>query len=90
MNGKELWLKIFNTDLEKAVLSMLNLEKNFEDDGTDEENAEIVKALDGKKISDIVDYYLRYYGHGMDCTDIRYLLIELLEIDNIDEIKNWE
>jgi len=88
MNGKELWMRIFNTDFEEAVLSHLNLEKNFEDEGTDEENKEIVEALEGKTLQDMIDYRCQYFGYGIDSTDIRDM-IEQLQIEDIKEIKGW-
>ncbi len=88
MNGKELWLKIFNTDFEESVLTHLNLKKDFEDQGTDEENKEIVKALDGFKLSDIIDWHCVYNGYGIDSSSIRSW-IEMLQIEDIEEIKGW-
>ena len=89
MNGKELWLRIFNTDLEESVLAHLGLEKNFEDEGTDEENAEIVKALDERELSDIIDWHCNYHGYGIGASDIRSW-IEMLQIEDIETIKDFD
>ena len=90
MTPKELWGKIFNSDLEEPFLERNNLTKNFDDMGTEEEMAPMLEALEGKTMRDIVDYYLQYNGHGLYASDLRYLIIDLLEIDDIEEIERWE
>ena len=90
MNGKELWLRIFNTDFEEAVLSHLDFEKNFDDEGTDEENKEIVEALEGHTIEDIMNWRCNYEGWGIDTSMIREMF-EQLQVKNIDEeVRNWD
>jgi hypothetical protein len=89
LTGKELWMKIFNTDFEEAALANLKLKKDFDDDGTDKENKEIVKKLEGHTLQDVVDWYLDYYGHGMHASDIKDM-VEMLQIEDIEEIKEWE
>jgi len=88
MEGKELWLRIFNTDMEEPVLAFLEFEKDFEDEGTDEENKDIVEALEGKTLKDVVDWTCQYYGYGLYASDIAHM-IDILQIKNIEEIKEW-
>lgn len=88
-SGMELWLKIFNTDLEEAYLSMNDLEKDFQDGGSDEENAEIVASLEGKNISNILDDYFQYHGNGIYASDLKYLLIDLLDLE-IEDIRGLD
>ena len=85
----ELWLKIFNSDLEEAYLSMNDLEKDFEDEGDEEQNAEIVASLEGKNISHIIDDYFQYHGNGVYASDLKYLLIDLLDLD-IEDIRGLD
>lgn len=86
----ELWGVVFNTDLEEAVLSHLELEKDFVDMGTDEENADIVAALEGFNKGDILDWYCQYEGNGLTSGDFKYLISEQLDIQDIREIEEWE
>ena len=88
MEGKELWGRVFNTDLEESVLAHLGLEKDFEDEGTDEENSEIVEALEGFDLSHIIDWHCQYIGCGIDSSDVRSW-IEMLQIEDIETIKDW-
>jgi len=89
MKGIELWRRIFNTDFEDSVLAHLELEKNFKDMGTDEENKEITDALEGNNLSDIIDWHCLYIGCGIDSSDIRSW-IEMLQIEDIETIKEWD
>ena len=80
MNGKEVWLKVFNTDFEEAVLNYLDMEKDFEDEGTDEQNEDIVKRLEGWTYEKLFDIYLNYHGHGLDFSTLKDMF-EMLQID---------
>lgn len=86
MNGKELWSKIFNTDFEDAILGVLELEKNFQDLGTDEENAEIVEALDGLTLMDMIDKRGIWEGTSICGSDIVDMFSQL-DISTIHELE---
>jgi hypothetical protein len=86
MKGIDLWKRVFNTDLEEAVLENLNLQKKFVDDGTPEENKEIVDALDGHSLADVVDWYFSYNGNGISSSDI-IDLFDMLQIENVKELE---
>lgn len=81
MKGKDVWLKVFNTDFEEAVLGEIGIEKDFDDEGTDEENKEIVDALDGWTYERLFDCWFQYHGNGLYFSDIKYIF-ELLQIDD--------
>jgi hypothetical protein len=81
MDGNTVWKKVFNTDFEKAVLNELNIEKTFEDMGTDEENKEIVEALDGWTYERLFDCYFDYYGHGFSFSDL-VCMFDMLQIED--------
>jgi len=86
MKGKEIWMRVFNTDLEEGVLADIQKEKNFEDEGTDEENKEIVEALEGWTLSKVVDVYFYYNGDGVDSSVIRGLF-DMLQIKLPEELE---
>lgn len=86
-NGLDLWLKIFNSDLEEPVLANLHINKNFRDEGSEDERREIVNALENKSLSWILDCYFWYKGHGIYSNDIKYLLIDLLKINSIKQLE---
>ena len=89
LTGKELWMRIFNTDLEESTLAHIECKKDFEDEGTDSENAHIVNRLHGYNLSHIVDWHLQYLGTGLDSSDFRSI-IEMLQIENLETIKEWD
>jgi len=82
MKGKLVWLKIFNTDFEEAVLCHIGEEKTFIDEGTDEQNKNIVAKLDGITYQQLFDIYFEYYSsHGMSFSTLQNMF-EMLQIDD--------
>jgi len=52
--------------------------------------SEIVAYLEDKDKRFILDEYLAYHGHGLYASDIKYLLIEQLQIEDLKEVEDFE
>lgn len=82
MKGMEVWLKIFNTDFEDAVLSEIGEEKNFVDEGCSHENKKIVDKLEGWTYAQLFNCYCNYHGSsGMDFATL-VNIFEMLQIED--------
>lgn len=90
MKGQDVWMRIFNTDFEEAVLAEIDETRNFEDQGTPEQNAKIIEKLDAYDYTfgELFDIYFSYYScNGMSFDTLKDLF-DMLQIENWNEVKD--